>query len=478
MTALCFTLNGQPVDLTGVDPHMTLLQYLRSTGLTGAKEGCAEGECGACAVVLLAPCDPPRYTAVNSCLLLLPMLAGREVYTVEALARSQHLHPVQSALVQAGGSQCGYCTPGFVMSLFAEYYRPGRTDWDPEALSGNLCRCTGYRAIQEAAGALGTPAAADPFLPRRAAVPLRPVPLPPVPLPPVALPSVACEGGNTWFFRPRDLAAVSALLQTHPDAALVAGGTDLAVEINQRARRWPVLISLEGIEELRTLTWTADAVEMGSGLTLSELEEELAGRVPLLTALFPLFASRPVRNRATLGGSLATASPVGDAAPALLALGAEVRLAGGNGRRLLPLAEFFTGYRRTALQPGEVLAAVRIPLPLPQCSRFYKVARRRRDDISTVSAAFALDRDDRGRVSRVRLAYGGVAATPARAEAAEAALLGQVWDAAALQEVGPVLAEGFQPISDHRGSAAYRQKLVLRLLEKFYYETRGESTCV
>lgn len=461
MEPIRFTLNGREVRVAGVDPHTTLLQYLRESGLTGTKEGCAEGECGACAVALAetGPDGSPRYLAVNSCLMPLPAVANRHLLTVEGLARGDSLHPVQEAMARAGGSQCGYCTPGFVMSLFAEYYRPDRTGFDPEALSGNLCRCTGYRPIRDAARSLGSPALDDPFRAGMAIAPAGPV----------------SYAGR--FFRPERLQDLFALMDAHPGARLVAGATDLAVDMNLRGARWPVLLSLEAIPELQGCHRTARFLELGTGLTLSQLEQRLAGQVPLLDQLFPLFASRLIRNRATLGGNLATASPIGDAAPVLLALGAQVRLVSARGERQLPLEEFFTGYRRTALEPGEVMRAVRIPLPLPEQSRFYKVAKRLRDDISTVAAAFALDLDPEGRVRQVRLAYGGVGPTPTRAYRAEQALTGQLWDEAALQSAQQILAQEFQPISDHRGSALYRQRLVASLLAKFFTETKGGAAC-
>lgn len=462
MDVIRFRLNGREVEVSGADPHTSLLQYLRAYGLTGVKEGCAEGECGACAVALVghSPRGGSRYVPVNSCLLLLPLVHGHEVYTVEALARGQRLHPVQQAMVASGGSQCGYCTPGFIMSLFAEYYRPGRKGFDLEALSGNLCRCTGYRPIRDAARSLGPPDPDDPFA-RRLGEP------PPSP--------GAVAYGS--FYRPANLDEVFSLLAAHSGARMVAGGTDVAVEVNQRHLRFPALISLEAVPELKGCRWEEGAVEVGAGVTLSELEERVAPHIPLLAQLLPLFASPLIRNRATLGGNLCTASPIGDAAPVLLALDAHVRLASPRGERLVPLTRFFVGYRRTALAPDEVLVAVRIPLPLPAVARFYKVAKRQRDDISTVAAAFALDLDRQGRVARVRLAYGGVAPTPVRLYEAEEALNGKLWSVGAVREAQAILAQAVSPISDHRGSAEYRRALVVNLLEKFFHDTQEVVAC-
>lgn len=506
MEEIRFTLNGRPVAATVADPHTTLLEYVRSVGLVGAKEGCGEGECGACAVVMVAGSEgeggapagaggnaggtaPPRYEAVNSCLVLLPAVHGREVWTVESVASGDGLHPVQEALLRHGASQCGYCTPGFVMSMFAEYYRPGRDAFDLDVLGGNLCRCTGYRPIRDAARSLGSPRPDDPFLLRlrnggarngeqrrkeagdseseeeKGAAGASSSPAP-----------TFVSASHARFHRPGSLGELVELAAAYPDARLVAGGTDVVVERNVLRRRWPRFISVEGVPELRTFQWGDEAVEIGAALPLSDLEARIAGRLPLLEQLMPLFASRLIRNRATLGGNLATASPIGDGAPVLLALDAEVRLVRAGGERIVPLASFFTGYRRTVLAPGEVIAAVRIPRPFAAVGRFYKVAKRERDDISTVAAAFALDMGEDGRVTRARLAYGGVAAAPVRAYDAEKALVGRVWDVEAMREAQRLADAAFEPISDHRGSAAYRRALVRNLIERFYYDTAGVTT--
>src|SRR5215813_514866 len=368
-----FLLNGERVQAP-VSLHTTLLDFLRARGLTGSKEGCAEGECGACAVVMVKENGQgSAYCPVNSCLVLLPMVAGHEIYTVEALSRGNGLAAVQQAMVDHGGSQCGYCTPGFVMSLFADYYRPGRTGpCDPHSTGGNLCRCTGYRPIRDAALSLG-PAPADFFSSRlsRAA-------------PEVS--AFAFPSHEAAFYRPASLAECLALLAAHPDARLLAGATDLAVESNLRGRRFSCLISVEALDELRLFRETDQAVELGAALALSEIETRWPSAPQVFTEWFELFASPLIRNRATLGGNLATASPIGDAAPLLLALDAQLRIAGANGQRTIPLSTFFPAYRQTALAPGEVIVSIIIPKPLPRHVRFFKVAKRRMDDISTVAA--------------------------------------------------------------------------------------------
>lgn len=450
-----FVLNGRAIRAEGFSAQTTLLDFLRSRGLTGAKEGCAEGECGACAVVAVQPRgDGSTYVPLNSCLLFLPMAAGHQIYTVEALAEGGPLGPVQQAMVDFGGSQCGYCTPGFVMSMFAEQYRPGREGpCDIQALTGNLCRCTGYRPIRDAALSLG-PAPADKFRARLDA-----------PAPEVG--PVNYDG----FSRPKTLAECLALLAEHPEARLIAGGTDLVVESNLRLRRFPHLICLEGLDELRQLRNSEKQLEIGAALTLSEIT--LAP--PVWHEWLALFASPLIRNRATLGGNIATASPIGDGPPLLLALDAQVRIAGPHGLRTLPLNEFFLSYRQTALAPGELLVSIILPKPFPALARFYKAAKRRMDDISTVAACFAIDLDAAGRVRRARLAFGGVAAVPLRATEAEDALLGAPWDLAAVERAQKILALTLHPIGDHRGSAAYRLALAQSLLAKFWWQPQAEA---
>jgi xanthine dehydrogenase small subunit len=453
-----FLLNGQPVRVDHPPTQITLLDFIRSRGLTGAKEGCAEGECGACAVAIREADEKTGRSAlrvVNSCLMFLPMAAGREIVTVEALAPDGELCEAQRAMASAGGSQCGYCTPGFVVCLFAEQHRPGREGpCDTMALAGNLCRCTGYRPIRDAALALG-PAPAGEFVDR-----LR--------QPASELDALALPG----FSRPVTVDACLALLNGDPQAVLVSGATDMGVESNLRHRRWPHLVSVEAIDELRAFSDAPDRVLIGAGLPLNEIGRRWTDAPDVFREWLALFASPLIRNRATLGGNLATASPIGDAAPMLLALDASVHLAGRAGRRVVPLASFFAGYRKTAMDPGELMTAVEIPKPLAQFVRFYKIAKRRLDDISTVAAAMALDLDSADRVRRARFAFGGVAATPLRVTEAEAAVVGQPWNDATVERVQRILDRVLQPMSDHRGSKAYRLEVSKSLVEKYQWELR------
>lgn len=466
-------VNGQPRVLEGVAAHTTLLDWLRATGLPGSKEGCAEGECGACAVLVAAPADDGRtaWTPVNSCLVPVYAVAGQEIVTAEGLGTPEALHPVQQQLAEGGGSQCGYCTPGLVCSMAAEFYRADRrpgTDaahgsngFDLHALSGNLCRCTGYRPIRDAAYALGTPDADDPLAARRDQAP------------PAAVPTDV-RLGDARFVRPATLDETLRILRDEPEAQVVAGATDWGVEVNLRGARAPLVVAVERLEDLRELTLGDEAIEIGAALTLSEIERGLAGGVPLLAQMIPQFASPLIRNRATIGGNLGTASPIGDAPPALLALGARVVLVSADGEREVDLVEYFTGYRTTVRRDDELIRGIRIPLPQPGVAAFHKIAKRRFDDISSVAVAFAVDIRD-GLVTDARIGLGGVAATPLRAFGTEQQLVGKPWDAETVRAAAAVLAAEGTPMSDHRASAEYRSLMLSHALLKLYAESADDA---
>jgi xanthine dehydrogenase small subunit len=502
------TVNGRSRRLGPVGGHVTLLNWLRDSGLTGPKEGCAEGECGACAVLVSRPEGEARsrWTAINACLVPAAGYVGQEVLTAEGLGTPEALHPVQQEMADRGGSQCGYCTPGFVCAMAGEYYRPDRTPsgqtervaaaepdtdgeaaahgpagngqvdpttpgaaadhehgpngFDLHALSGNLCRCTGYRPIRDAAYALPVPGLTDPLRDRCEH---------PAPGPVAA----RIESAYGTFVRPATLTEALDLLADDPDAPLVAGSTDWGVELNLRHARAGLSIGIDRLPELRHLEISDTAIEIGAALTLSEVERGLAGRVPLLDALFPQFASRLIRNGATLGGNLGTGSPIGDAIPALLALDCSLVLAARAGERNVALTDFFTGYRQSVLRPGELIRTIRIPLPVAPVSAFHKIAKRRFDDISSVAVAYALTLAD-GRVESVAIGLGGVAATPIRATATEDALACQPWTAATVRAAADVLASEGTPLSDHRASAHYRTAMLRTSLLKLYATTPAE----
>jgi xanthine dehydrogenase small subunit len=477
------TVNGKEAPIAPAAPHTTVLDFLRERGLTGTKEGCAEGECGACSVLVARPGvnKPTDWVAVNACLVPVAALDGQELVTSEGLAtpgepgRAPTLHPVQEEMAVRGGSQCGYCTPGFVCSMAAEYYRPDRcahadpatgADGDAEhgpngfdlhSLSGNLCRCTGYRPIRDAAFAVGTPTEDDPLAQRREQAPPAPVA------------TAYTQDGGT-FLRTSTLAETLRLLRERPDAVVVAGSTDWGVEVNIRSRRADCVIAVDRLPELRELRVERDHIEIGAALTLTEIERRLDGSVPLLAELFPQFASRLIRNSATFGGNLGTGSPIGDSPPALLALEASVVLADADGERVVPLADYFTGYRQSVRRPGELIRAVRIPKPLSPVAAFHKIAKRRFDDISSVAVAFALDIQD-GIVRKARIGLGGVAATPIRALDTEAALEGRPWAAETVEAAARVLRAEGTPMNDHRASAEYRSAMLGQSLLKLYAHT-------
>jgi len=459
-------VNGKQRPLEGTPLHTNALDFLRACGLTGAKEGCAEGECGACAVMVARPAadgsEATEWTAINACLIPAASLDGQEVVTAEGLGTPEALHPVQHEMAVRGGSQCGYCTPGFVCSMAAEFYRAGRkatngagpdrldqyhgaNGFDLHALSGNLCRCTGYRPIRDAAYALGFPAVDDDLATRRTASP-------------PAAPWTRLHDGEAGFVRPPDLALALRILAEEPGVVVVAGSTDWGVDVNLKGRRASV-VAVDRLEELRGWYVSDREIRIGAALTLSEIERRLDGRLPLLAAIMPLFASRLIRNGATLGGNLGTGSPIGDAPPILLALEASVVLASTDGERTVPMAEYFTGYRESVRRNGELITEILVPLPASTTTAFHTIAKRPFDDISSVAVAFALEVAD-GQVSKARIGLGGVAATPIRALATEAALEGRAWGDETVEAAAGVLAGEGTPIDDQRASAAFRKAML------------------
>jgi xanthine dehydrogenase molybdopterin binding subunit/xanthine dehydrogenase small subunit len=466
-SSFTFIINGQTAEVAGASPTTTLLDWLRTHGWAGSKCGCAEGDCGACTVALVDRDAAGRttYRAINSCIALLPMFAGREIVTVEGLAEEERLHPVQAHMVEQYGSQCGYCTPGFVVSLFEAYYREDCRDSCQlsDQLSGNLCRCTGYRPIRDAA--LGVLQERD----QRAGEPDRFRERLRQPVAPIS--PLRYEACGKRFFRPTSLPDLFALLKELPEARLVAGATEIGVDINKKLAAYPLLISTEGIPELTRITRTDVEWRIGGSATLTAIEEAVAPEYPSLAKMLRVFASRGIRNRATMGGNLATASPIGDSAPVLLTLDASVVLAASTGQRTIPVSDFLLGYRKTALRPGEIIREILLPRStatrgLTSRVDFLKVSKRRELDISIVAAAFRVDADANGIVRLARIAYGGVALVTHRARAAEKALVGRTV-ADAREAVAGALRAEYTPIDDVRGGAAYRRGLVVSLWEKF-----------
>ncbi len=465
MDRLRFVLNDRPVELEGIAPTTTLLRWLRDHAhLTGTKEGCAEGDCGACTVAVVeeTPSGERTWRAVNACLVLLPMVQGKRLYTVEGLRTNGAYHPAQAAMANNLGSQCGYCTPGIVMSMFEATYRRDLDEpWKLDAqMCGNLCRCTGYRPIRDAAKEVAGTCPDDRFSAALSE-----------PMPNEAM-HLRYQAGSQRYFNPTSFDELWDILDAEPTARFVSGGTDLSLEITKRFAEPEVLVSLEGLRALEELSSGEGGYRIGAGTTLSDLESWSRGTLTPLERMLRYFGARAIKNRGTVGGNLCNASPIGDLPPVLIALGARAVLRSRDGERQIPLEDFFVSYRKTALRPKELLAAVEVPL-LPENARAsaYKVSKRRELDISAVSAGFVVTLDDEGRVSGARLAYGGMAATPARAKHTEAALIGKTWSEALVREAAKQLAQDFKPMSDHRGSAPYRALVARNLLIGFYEET-------
>jgi xanthine dehydrogenase small subunit len=468
MDPIQLTINHELVEIKGLPPHTTLLQYLREHALLrGTKEGCAEGDCGACTVALLeqSPDSPPQWRAINACLLLLPMLDGKEIITVEGLTENERLHPVQETLVNHFGSQCGYCTPGVVMTMFEACYR---TDLDTDGklddqMCGTLCRCTGYRPIKDATKAIAGLLPAD-SAGQRLEQPLTP------------LRDLTYGDENHLFIRPASMETLWSALKDHPDARLVAGATDLGLDVTKKHQTWPVLIGLDGIPALQEILESDTEWSIGGAVPLSHLEHRLEDALPALVRMLRYFGSRQIKNRATVGGNLCNASPIGDLAPILLALNAEVTLSSREAQRSVPLDSFFLDYRKTALREGEILSRITIPKPAVDARvGSYKVSKRRELDISAVAAGCFLRLDSQNRVEEIRLGYGGMAATPKRATHTEQALLGQEWSQSVVKRAMESLEKDFQPLTDHRATAWYRGKVAKNLLLGFYLETLNST---
>ncbi len=463
--ALRLIHGGRLVTLNGVAPNRTLLQVLREDlHCTAVKEGCASGDCGACTVTL-AECDADgalHYRAVNSCIRLAHSVDGQALWTAADIAAEDGtLHPAQRAMVECHGSQCGFCTPGFVMSLFALHRQhegaPVTRDEALHALSGNLCRCTGYRPILDAAQTMHhwpEPALDEADLLQKMKLLAQ------------AGRAPEADSAKIFYLQPRTLVELLTLRAAHPEALLAAGTTDIGLWLTKQLQRRTQIIDLTRVAELRRLERTADALVIGAAVPLSEAFAAIAAERPSLTAFFDRFAGLPVRESGTLGGNVANGSPIGDSMPLLIALGATLTLTSTHGERTLPIEDFYLAYRKTALAPDEVLRAITVPHPTPhEWLRADKVSKRFEDDISAVCLAVALQLDQ-GRVRSARIGAGGVAAVPARAIQTEAALAGQAWAESLVEHAAQTLMKEFDPLSDMRASANYRRTLLGNLLRR------------
>ncbi len=468
-----FIRRGATVALDNVSPDRTLLDVLREDlACTGTKEGCGEGDCGACTVVLGEARDGAiDYRAVNSCIQLAHSVDGLALWTVEDLATPDGaLHPAQEALVQSHGSQCGFCTPGFVMSLFGMYQNHvvrGRTisrELAQEELSGNLCRCTGYKAILEAAQTMKD--------------------LPPVIVDEPALvrqleqlrQSAPIAGKQAAYMAPRSLKALLTARALHPQAQVVAGCTDVGLWITKMHQQFASVLDVTRVAELRRIEPYPHHLAIGAAVSLTGAFAALVEDRPQLKVFADRFAGLPVRNAGTLGGNVANGSPIGDSMPLLIALGANVVVMSTRGHREMPLEALYTGYRKNVMAADELLAWIKVPLPTPfEFSRVYKISKRFDDDISAICLALNLHIEG-GLVHAASIGVGGVAATPVRARRTEQALVGKPWTAELVQAVIPVLRAEFQPISDMRASAAYRSQVLGNLLQRFWLDNQGHPS--
>jgi xanthine dehydrogenase small subunit len=480
-TPIRFFYRGAVHEVSGVAPTQTVLQHLREDlHCTGTKEGCAEGDCGACTVVIGSLEDGKlEMKAVNSCIQFTPTLDGKALFTVEDLQQAGGaLHPVQQALVECHGSQCGFCTPGFAMSLWGMYLKqdglpsgqgcPSRREID-DTLSGNLCRCTGYRPIIDAARRMGELPRVD-FDREALANTLRTLQREAG-----AVFSFRGSFGNQTFHAPRTVDELAAARAAHPQAVLLAGSTDVGLWVTKQMRELHDIIYLGNVQELKAVRELDGVLEIGAGVTLNDAYAAICRHYPELGELWQRFASLPIRNAGTLGGNVANGSPIGDSMPWLIALGSRLVLRSQGGERALALEDFYLGYQQKDMQPGEFVQALRIPLPRPEVVfRTYKLAKRFDQDISAVCAAFAFELDE-GVVRGARIAFGGMAATPKRAPLAEAALLGRSWTEAALEDAIAALARDYAPLSDMRASGAYRMQAAQNLLRRFWFETRPDN---
>jgi xanthine dehydrogenase small subunit len=474
---LSFVLNGETLQVRGLDPATTLLEYLRrERRLTGTKEGCAEGDCGACTVTVgefdpgpgAGPGSGIRYRALNACILLMPMLEGRSITTVERLrGQDGALHAVQEAMVDAHGSQCGFCTPGFVMSLYTAWLNgPGsgavRID---DLLAGNLCRCTGYGPIVRAARSVNDRPRPSDEVEARAAEITR--------LEAIAHgETAALDGAGSRCYAPATLDELARVCEAHPDATILSGATDVGLWITKQHRRIATFISTGRVRELQSITHHGDMLRIGAGVRWADLEETIGRHYPDLGELLRRFGSVQVRNAATVGGNIANGSPVGDGPPALIALGAKLVLRQGAARRTIPLEAYFLAHGRQDRRPGELVEAVEVPLiGPPERLKCYKVSKRFDQDISAVCGCFNIDVAD-GTVREARICFGGMSGTPKRTTHVEAALAGRPWTRATVLGALPGFEREFTPISDMRGSAAYRMQVAKNLLVKYFHETR------
>lgn len=472
-----FLLNDQPVTLDSADPTATLLDYLRlKRRLTGSKEGCAEGDCGACTVLVGRLVKGQlRYETVNACIRFIGSLNATHVVTVEHLAaKDGKLHPVQQAMVDCHGSQCGFCTPGFVMSLYGLWLAneaPGRAEIE-RALQGNLCRCTGYEPIVKAAEQMGRtrPSALfDPLARERERIVETLDAM-------AASDTILLEGDGRRLIVPNSVEALANTLAAHPSATVVAGATDVGLWVTKQMRVLNPVVFINHLQELQDIASDTAGITIGAGVSYTAAFDCLRSEIPAFGRLIERIGGQQVRNMGTIGGNIANGSPIGDTPPALIALGAVLTLRSASGTRTLALEDYFLTYGKQDRQPGEFVESVFVPRP-GNGSHYavYKISKRRDEDISALCGAFYLEKDASHRVTTLRIAFGGMAGTPKRASAVEAALTGKIWNRETIDAARTAFDADYQPLTDWRASAEYRQLTAKNLLTRFFLETSGEG---
>lgn len=474
-----FVFDGKVVDIDfNRDKHLypttTVLNYLRSLpDHKGTKEGCAEGDCGACTVVIAEPDETGKmkYTPIDSCLVFLPMIYGKWLITVESLSETQcGLHPVQETMVNKFGAQCGYCTPGIIMSMFALYKNdshPTREAID-DALTGNLCRCTGYRPIVEAASEACVHNGLDRFTDEEGAVLEQ--------LKKISSKSLAIQTSQQKYFQPRTLSEAMLLKVDHPKATFITGATDMALRVTKKHELIEEIIDLSATADLKEIIEDDEKVIFGAGVPLNHVLVRVKNDLPALYDMLSVFGSLQIRNLATFGGNLGSASPIGDTLPVLMAYNAKVILESIHGKRKVALDVFVTGYRQTVRLPEEIITAVKIPkLKKGTIVKSYKVSKRKDLDISTVSGGFRLELDAHGEVKDIKLVYGGMAEMTKRAEKTEKFLTGKSWNRENVEAAMHLIDLEFRPISDARAGEEFRRTAARNLLLKFWSETYSIS---
>jgi len=465
-----FILAGQVEEIHNCSPTKTVLEYLREDkDLTGTKEGCAEGDCGACTVVIgELHNEAIRYRAVNSCIQFLASLDGKQLLTVEDLGRSDGaLHSVQQAMVDQHGSQCGFCTPGFVMSLFAMYHNEPERDCERAeielGLAGNLCRCTGYAPIVRAAEQTLTAGREDDFSKDRNRIYqlLKSIQ-------PNRILQIDSKDGR--YYAPGSIDELCELLQAHPQAVLVAGATDVGLWVSKQLRKPDTIIYLGAVAELKKIEHQNSDLHIGASVTYTDASNAISARYPAFQGLIERIGAAQVRNAGTIGGNIANGSPIGDMPPGLIAIGARLALRSSQGQRIIDLEDYFTGYGKQDLQAGECVEQIILPTA-PENQRFaiYKISKRFEQDISAVCGAFALRIND-GTISNARVCFGGMAEIPKRAAACEQALNGKVWSQETINNGMRAMLDDYTPITDMRATAGYRMRVAQNLLQRFFLE--------